>query len=74
MSRYDIYLYVAPMKIVTFLGLAILFTNVNVVEFFDKAFEGWSAHKVEIQDVSLKCNFDLIENKWVFLFADGYNF
>lgn len=53
MSRYDIFLYVAPLKILTFFSLAVLFTNVGLVDVFNKAFDGWSARTIEIQDVSL---------------------
>lgn len=53
MSRYDIYLYVAPLKIITFLGCAIAFTNVKLFDFFSKAFDGWDRRLIEIQEVHI---------------------
>lgn len=53
MSRYDIYLYVAPLKILMFFGCAIAFSNVKVFEFFGSAFDGWDRRVTEIQEVRL---------------------
>lgn len=53
MSRYDIYLYVAPLKIMMFFGCAIAFTNVQLLEFFGSAFDGWDRRVTEIQEVRM---------------------
>lgn len=41
-SRYYIYLYVAPTKILLFVTLAATFTNLDVVGFYENAFDWWN--------------------------------
>lgn len=52
-SRYYIYLYVAPSKILLFVVLAAAFTNLNVIDFFANAFDWWNdTFTVTVFDVS----------------------
>lgn len=52
-SRYYIYLYVAPSKILLFVVLAAVFTNFNAMDFFENAFGWWNdTFEVTIYDVS----------------------
>lgn len=51
-SRYDIYLYVAPLKIIAFIIMAVLLANVNIIKFFGDGLNGWKEHVIEIQEVN----------------------
>lgn len=52
-SRYYIYLYVAPSKILLFIILAAAFTNLNVIDFLGNAFDWWNdTFAITIYDVS----------------------
>lgn len=52
-SRYYIYLYVAPSKILLFVVLAAAVSGLNVIDFLENALEWWNAvFAVTVSDVS----------------------
>lgn len=52
-SRYSMYLYIASWKIILFLCIGILTSEINPIHFFSKFIEGWSIHSIEIIEVNI---------------------
>lgn len=50
-SRYHIYLFVAPLKIVLFLCMGIFMSDINSWSFFTRFSEGWQEHDIKILEV-----------------------
>lgn len=53
-SRYYMYLYIAPWKILLFLGMGIIFSGTSFDTFFVNFGDGWREHAVNLTEVIKK--------------------